>query len=317
MPRRPRPTAPRPKRRWVELSDLVVDFRADGTRHPVAVADVESALSAAGSRAGRRLLRRLPTTAHPTDHASALIDSAAIDGVLLRSHLELQRLAEEIQHGPRVARLLRPLLAMVPGPKRVVDIGCGLGYLVRYFAHTGVLGSDVEVVGVDFNRSLLGAAERLAADEGLDCRFVAGDVFALDLPATVYLSSGVIHHFEAGDLAGFFARQVDAGAGACFHFDVAPTWLTPLGAWVFHQARMREPLARHDGVRSALRAHSDDVLVSTLSEGAPGWSAMLFDSVGRRMALLNVMRPVIGMRADLESGYRAGLGPLARRLSTP
>ena len=157
---------------------------------------------------------------------------------------------------------------------------------MRYFTETKALGDDVEVVGFDYNRSLLRAARRLAEIEGLDATFVGGDAFALDAEATVYMSSGVIHHFEDEDLADFFARQADTGALACFHFDVAPTWLTPIGAWVFHRARMREPLARHDGVRSALRAHSDEVLVTALQTGAPQWTPLLFDSVGSRLSCL-------------------------------
>ncbi len=292
----------------MELSDLIVDFRADGSRHPVEVADAVAALEDAPFASSKRLAERLPQT-------NGVYDPAGVDGVLLRSHLELQRLAEEVQHGQRVTRLLRPFLDLIDGPKRIVDVGCGLGYLVRYFASTGSLGDDVEVVGFDFNQGLLGAAQKLADIEDLDCNFVAGDAFELETEATLYISSGVIHHFSVPDLPDFFARQHATGAAGCFHFDVAPTWITPLGAWVFHRARMREPLARHDGVRSALRAHTDADLVRSLHEGAPDWEALLFDATGRRMAVLNVMRPVIGMKPDLVGPYRQALGNLARRLS--
>ncbi len=292
----------------MELSDVIVDFRADGSRRPVKVADASSALVDAPFSSSRRLLAQLP-------QSEGVFDDGGVDGVLLRSHLELQRLAEEVQHGHRVSRLVRPFLDLIDGPKRVVDVGCGLGYLVRYFASTGSLGDDVEIIGFDFNQGLLRAASRLAEIEDLDCKFVVGDAFALDTPATVYLSSGVIHHFRGPDLPDFFARQHAAGAAACFHFDVAPTWLTPLGAWVFHRARMREPLARHDGVRSALRAHSDTDLLDAIASGAPGWVPLIFDATGRRLAVLNVMRPAIGMNPELVEPYKQSLGPLSRRLS--
>ena len=293
--------------RWVELSDLIVDFRPDGGRRPVAVDDVLRQLDDPRFAASRRLAARLP-------RAGRHFDEAAVDAILLRSHLELQRLAEEIQHGQRVARLLRPFLELVDGPATVVDVGCGLGYLTRYFAHTGALGADTTVIGVDQNRSLLAAARRLAETEHLDCTFVAGDAFQLDTPATAFLSSGVVHHIANRDLPAFFARQQASGALACFHFDIAPTRLTPLGAWLFHRARMREALARHDGVRSALRAHDDLTLTAALGAGCPGWTPLLFDATSRRPALLNVMRPVIGMDHRLVAPYRRALGRLERRL---
>lgn len=293
--------------RWMELSDVIVDHRADGSRHPVSVADAEARLDTATFASSQRLLRRLPQN-------QGVFDDEGVDAILLRSHLELQRLAEEIQHGKRVTRLLRPFLDLIPGSKRVIDVGCGLGYLVRYFAATGALGPDVEVIGYDFNSSLLSAARSLAAREQLDCSFVAGDAFALDTPADIFISSGVIHHFRGAELPLFFKRQFDAGAQACFHFDVAPTWLSSLGAWVFHRARMREPLARHDGVRSALRAHSDNDLITALNEGAPEWASLIFDSTKKRPAIMNIMRPVIGMAPALEVPYRTALGQLSSRL---
>ncbi len=297
------------RRRYPELSDLIVDFTAT-ERLPVRAADVIATLEADGHRRSAKLAATIRQRGEFFDEADA-------DAVLLRSHLELQRLAEEIQHGQRVTRLLRPLVDMLDGPVTIVDVGCGLGYLVRWFAATRSLGADTRVIGVDFNRTLLDAARALADAEQLDCEFVAGDAFALDQAATVYISSGVIHHFTSDDLADFFAAQERAGASGCFHFDVAPTAITPFGAWLFHRARMREPLARHDGVHSALRAHDDDVLVDAVRAGATGWTPLLFDAVGRRMAVLNVMRPIIGLRPELVDAYERELGPLATRLSRP
>lgn len=298
------------RRRHPELSDLIVEFTPDG-RQPVRAADVIANLEADGHHRSARLARSLPV------RDGGFFDEHGVDGVLLRAHLELQRLAEEIQHGHRVSRLLQPLIELLDGPVTIVDVGCGLGFLVRWFAESNVLGDRVSVMGVDFNRSLLDGARALAAAESLDCEFVAGDAFALDRPATIYMSTGVIHHFRSAELATFFAQQQAAGATACFHFDVAPTPLTPLGAWMFHRARMREPLARHDGVNSALRAHSDSTLIDAMRAGAPSWTPMLFDAVGRRASVLNVMRPIIAMQPELVERYQLGLGRLGRRLSRP
>ncbi len=241
-----------------------------------------------------------------------------MDGILLRSHLELQRLAEEIRLGQHVARLLLALRRTVQhSPFVVVDIGCGLGYIVRHLAESGVLGPDVELIGVDYNASLLGAAQRLGEMEDLPCRFVLGNAFELDVDATVFISSGVLHHIEADALAEFFALQNRAGTIGFMHFDVAPSRLSPIGAWIFHWARMREPLARHDGLRSALRAHSDAALVEQLRKGVAEWSPLIFDATHDRPPWLNVMRPVIGLRPDLVPSFRPALGSIADRLHEP
>jgi len=39
-------------------------------------------------------------------------------------------------------------------PLRVVDVGCGLGYVTRWLAAHQVLGPGVELVGVDMNSVL-------------------------------------------------------------------------------------------------------------------------------------------------------------------
>ncbi len=292
-----------------ELSDLIVSFDAVG-RTPVRRQDVITALEASGHERSARIARSIASRGEFFDEDDA-------DAILLRSHLELQRLAEEIQHPKRVARLLGPLIELIDRPVRIADIGCGLGFLVRALTESGALGADVEIIGVDFNRTLLDGARVLAEAEGLDCEFIAGDAFELDQPADIYMSTGVIHHFAAADLGAFFARQAAAGAAAAFHFDVAPTAVTPFGAWLFHRARMRERLARHDGVNSALRAHGDQALVDAMRSTAPDWDPLLFDAVGRRLAVLNVMRPIIGIRPDLVDGFVAGLGRLGRRVTRP
>ncbi|RVU27843.1 class I SAM-dependent methyltransferase [Streptomyces antnestii] len=293
----------------LEISDLVVDHDP-GTRErlPVRRGDVVARLTAAGDRSGARIAAGLAC-----DDAGHL-DPLAVDRRLVAVHTELQRLSEELRLGDRIAELLGPLLAVIraagsaDGPLRVVDVGCGLGYLVRWLAASGVLGPDVDLVGVDFNAALVREAERLARAEGLPCRFVRGDAFALDEPATVYVSTGVLHHFRGSDLDAFFAAQATRGTAAFCHFDIAATGLAPIGAWVFHRARMRDPLGRHDGVMSARRAHDDDTLL-TAAAHADGLVPLMYEPRGRSNPFCTTLRPVIGVRPELLSPLRAALGP--------
>ncbi|OSP28995.1 methyltransferase type 11 [Streptomyces sp. 13-12-16] len=200
-------------------------------------------------------------------------------------------------------------------PVPLVDIGCGLGYLVRWLAATNALGTDVELVGVDLDAALVGEADRLARAEGLTCRFVRGNAFDLPEAATVYVSTGVLHHFRGPALAEFFQAQASSPAYAFCHFDIAATPLAPIGAWIFHRARMRNPLGRHDGVVSARRAHSDGTLLRAAA--VPGIRALLYEPRGTANPFCTTLRPVIGVRPQLEAPLRRALGRDARRIVGP
>ncbi|MFI9319067.1 class I SAM-dependent methyltransferase [Kitasatospora aureofaciens] len=302
--------------RHLEISDLItaVDPR-NGRRLPVRRADVVRQLRASGDERAARIVGGLPVD------GDGVLDPDAVDGLLISVHTELQQLSEELRIGERLVHVLGPLFTAIrtatgqPGPYRLVDIGCGLGYLVRWLAATDALGPDVELVGVDLNAALVGEADRLARAEGLNCRFLHGNAFALPEAATVYVSTGVLHHFRAAALAEFFQAQASSPALAFCHFDIAATRLAPVGAWVFHLARMRHPLGRHDGVVSALRAHSDEVLLRAAA--APGMRALVYEPRGLSNPFCTTLRPVIGVRPPLEAPLRQALGRDARRLVGP
>jgi SAM-dependent methyltransferase len=296
----------------LEISDLItaVDPHS-GRRLPVLRAEVVRRLRESGDRRGARIAAALPAD------RDGVLDPLAVDRVLVSVHTELQRLSEELQIGRRLLHVLRPLFGAIraatgrPGPYRLVDVGCGLGYLVRWLASTDALGTDVELVGVDLDAALVGEADRLARAERLRCRFVHGNAFALPEAATVYVSTGVLHHFRGPALTGFFAAQAASPAVAFCHFDIAATRLAPIGAWIYHRARMRHPLGRHDGVVSALRAHSDEALLRAAA--VPGIRALLYEPVGLANPFCTTLRPVIGVRPPLEAPLLKALGRDARR----
>ena len=283
-----------------EISDLIVDYepatlaRRDVTR--------ESVLAALTGRA-RSIAAAIP-------HDGGILDRTAVDGILVRSHLELQRLHEEFRVGEMIRGLLGPLLALVreathERPVRLVDLGCGMGFVVRWLAARGQLGSDVELVGADYNLALVRAAQRLADDEALPCRFVAANAFRLEHPAHIVMSTGVLHHFRGEALPAVFAEHERSGALAFLHADIRPSLVAPLGAWIFHQARMREPLARFDGYWSAVRAHSAATLRAAVP---PAFSLAMVDARPGLAGLLRIFQVAIGSRTgDLRAAY-AGYG---------
>lgn len=297
---------------WPELSDLLLDVDpVTLERRPVRRAAVEATLARHGMRTGRAVLDAIP--------GGGTLDAAAVDGVLIRAHTELQRLALEFRNGVRLLQLLRPVLAVLrartPGrPLRVVDIGCGLGFVVRWLSAYGGLGDDVELLGCDFNPALIGLAQRLSREEGLRCEFRVANAFSLERRADVFLSTGVLHHLRGDDLARFFAQQAQAGARALLHCDIKASWAAPLGAWLFHQARMREPLARHDGVLSAVRAHPTATLLDAARVGGRPLRFALQDGAWRPLPLLRTLNTVVGLEAESVAPFLEALGPARPRL---
>jgi len=110
------------------------------------------------------------------------------------------------------------------------------------------------------------------------------------------MSTGLLHHLPGPDLPQFFAGQARLGVAAFAHWDIVPGAWSTLGAWVFHQARMREAVSRHDGVVSARRSHRADVLLAAARSGAPDYQVAVLETK-RHPRALDVLRPVLGVRA--------------------
>lgn len=298
-----------------EISDLVVDY------DPATLARLDVRRDAVLAKLEEHRMGTAIAIVSGWPHQGGILDRAFVDGVLLRSHMELQRLSEEFQQGPRMKRLLVPVLDTLEAsgkkpPFRVVDLGCGTGYVVRWLAAKGELGERVTLVGCDYNTPLVDMAARLAEAEGLGCMFRRANAFELEEPADVFLSTGVIHHFRGAALEAIFAEQDASPCLAVVHCDIKPSLLAPLGAWVFHRARMREPLARYDGTLSAIRAHAGSTLLEAARRACPDWTFAVFDGTPEAFPLLRVMQALVGLRGDGWSELERRLGSLAARLDT-
>lgn len=285
--------------RLLEITDLLWEVDPDGVPVGVAKADVLRRLRERGQRHAARIVSAFP-------EADGVLDPDYVDDLGFRVHCELQRLGEELQLGRRIAALLGPVVEAVrgrgAGPVRVIDVGCGLGFVVRAMAASVTLGDDVELVGVDLNPVLVSGARRLAEREGLACHFLQGDALrpgvAVDEGTRcIVISSGLLHHLPESGLPDFFAAQARLGVAAFAHWDIAPCLWSTLGAWVFHQARMREPVSRHDGVVSARRSYPAGVLAAAARAGAPGYDVRVLEGSRWHPRALDVLRPVVGVRA--------------------
>lgn len=261
-------------------------------------ADVVATLHGRGQDRASRIVDRM------LDDEGVLV-ADAVDALGLRVHRELQRLGEELQLGRRVAALVQTLIPRLgldsADPIRVVDVGCGLGHVLRSIAHRGDLPGQVELLGVDMNPVLTAEADRLAELEGLTCRFVTGEAFAPgvainDGPRTIVMSTGLLHHLDPVDLEALFAAQAGLRVAAFAHWDISQSRWSTLGAWIFHRARMREPVSRHDGVLSAQRAHPANVLLSAARRGAPAYRPEIREGSRWHPRAIEVLRPIVGVR---------------------
>lgn len=248
------------------------------------------------------------------------LDPVAVDRLLLQVHWEMQRLAHEFHHGARILELLQPLIAAIRSTNpqqrlRIVDIGCGIGYAIRWLAARSTLvEAGVELTGVDLNSTLIAEANRLARLENLPCRFFHGDAFSRQYSGHIYISSGVIHHFRGDALIDLFCKQNAEGTLAFLHYDFHPWWLAPYGSWFFHILRMRTALSRHDGVLSTIRAHSSHTLLQAARTGAPGLAAGMYGARIWNTPIPRVFHTLLGIRRQFIPTLISSLGRRRGRL---
>jgi 2-polyprenyl-3-methyl-5-hydroxy-6-metoxy-1,4-benzoquinol methylase len=297
-----------------EITDLIVQHDPDTlARVEVRKQDVLEVFRNFRNRKAIRAVEALP-------ERDGWLDRKEIDRLLVRTHWEMQRLGEEFYHGPRVYELLRAVIGAIRnggfrGDLKVVDVGCGIGYDIRWLAARTELGKQgVELTGFDLNFALIHEANRLSAVERLPCQFQHGDAFSLDHAGHIFLSTGVIHHFRGPGLREFLQRHERPETQAFLHFDFQPWFLAPYGSWFFHFLRMRTLLARHDGVLSAARAHSAATLTEAARSAAPGFASGIYGAKIWNTPAPRVFHTLIGIRRPLIEGLGKALGRRARRL---
>ena len=290
-----------------EISDAIVAFDPVTLRRkPVKKSDVVVQFKELGNHEAARIVEQIP-------ERDGALDPAAVDKILITSHCEMQRMSEEFQHGRRVAELLNPIVKAlrhggVQNPIRIVDIGCGTGFVIRWLAANGALGDDVELMGVDFNVALVNEAQRLATIEALRCKFEVANAFRLDEPATIFISTGILHHFREEGLTYLLQQHCRPETRAFVHFDFHSSPMAPLGSWLFHAVRMREPLAKHDGVLSAVRAHKSRYLLDAARNAAPEFVSAIYGTRLWRMPIPRVFHSLVGIRPEFRAAFLNNMG---------
>ncbi|HWZ99467.1 MAG TPA: class I SAM-dependent methyltransferase [Candidatus Dormibacteraeota bacterium] len=293
-----------------EISDLVVQHDSKTLKRlPVDKREILRVFENFSNRRAIRVVEQLPAK-------DGFLDPIAVDRLMLAVHWEMQRLAEEFYHGSRVSRVLQAIVGTLrsngfTGPIRIVDVGCGIGYTIRWLAaHTSFPKEGVELTGVDLNSTLIKEATRLANAESLPCSFFHGDAFSADLSGQIYISTGVLHHFR-GDALTTFLRWHDRPTTQAFvHYDFQPWLLAPFGSWFFHVIRMRTGIARHDGVLSTARAYDATTLVSAARTAVPNLASGIYGAQIWSTRVPRVFHALVGFRRELVPQLKQNLGSL-------
>lgn len=130
-------------------------------------------------------------------------------------------------------------VSLAPAPRRVLDVGCGTGYLLRQLAAR--CPNAVELTGVDPARAMLEAARLAAADGRL--RWQHGTAEGLPFPAGSFdlvVSTTSFDHWADQQAGLARCAQVLAPGGVLVLTDQFSAWLIPtLIASRRHKARTK------------------------------------------------------------------------------
>ncbi|GAA1976098.1 methyltransferase domain-containing protein [Microbacterium pumilum] len=163
---------------------------------------------------------------------------------------------------------LRPYLASLGAPARILDIGSGGGDLVLRLASLAARdGFDVRWVGVDPDpRAIAVARERTTSGVEFQCADAAA-LAAAGERFDVVVSNHVLHHLSAGELAVFAEQSLALSEGIVVHSDIRRSRLAyglyTIGVTPFAPGTF----LRTDGLRSIRRSYRVDELALALGDG--------------------------------------------------
>lgn len=119
--------------------------------------------------------------------------------------------ANTVRH---IARFGAMLTSMRPPPARVVEFGCGTGWLSLMFAQSGY-----EVIGVDISPEAIALAEQAREERGIaHAAFRVGDYESIHIPepADYVVFYDALHHAEVEEDALRTAHRILVPGGAAF-----------------------------------------------------------------------------------------------------
>jgi 2-polyprenyl-6-hydroxyphenyl methylase/3-demethylubiquinone-9 3-methyltransferase len=132
-----------------------------------------------------------------------------------------------------------------PRGMRLLDVGCGGGFLAEAFAADGA-----EVYGLDLSTSSVRTARDHAGGQGLCLRVAGGRAEHLPFASKVFdvvVAADVLEHLDDVPLALAESSRVLKGGGILLYETANRTWLSRVGAiWIMEIILKRIPRHSHD-----------------------------------------------------------------------
>lgn len=164
---------------------------------------------------------------------------------------------------------MRPHLAGLARPVRILDVGCGGGDVLRWIVRLARRdGFTVDGVGIDPDARSLAVALAARTDERITFRQAHSHDLVHDGERfDIVVSNHVMHHLTSGELAALYADSEVLSDGLSLHSDIArgqfayaayAVGITPLSPGSF---------LRTDGLRSIRRSYTANELSTTLPAG--------------------------------------------------
>jgi SAM-dependent methyltransferase len=194
--------------------------------------------------------------------AVELLDGARLDGRALAGNLRDLRRANRCLGGLAVLRrhLWRAIAALpAEAPVRVLDVGTGAADVpLALAAWARRQGRQARVVGLDHHTQVVEYAAQQARGESA-VRLVRGDARALPFPDAAFdyaVCALTLHHLAPDDAVTALAALARVARRGIVVTDLERGWPAYAATWLWSHACTANPLTRHDGPLSVLRAYT-------------------------------------------------------------
>ena len=252
-----------------------------------------------------RVIEKLPADSDGT------LNSKAVDDLLVTVHCEMQRISEGFSTAAACRNCLdRSWKQCGPG---VQTPGCVWSDVLDAAPALSCAGwppttpcPTTSVIGADYNAALIEEARRLASIEDLRCRFVVATRFSLI--SQPRFTSRREFFITSAEPISTICSPICAARHLRASFNFHQTAIAPFGSWLFHEVRMRQPLAWYDGILSAVRAYRADELLAAARAAVPSFHSAVYGIRLWGWPIPRAFHSLIGIRPEYRETFLEKLG---------